>query len=74
MADTSVQNLQRAIGQIEEERKQREDQRHHLDKDSILKEKELEIKKVDLEQLQHHQENTKEQILQTQACAGWTAQ
>ncbi len=67
VADTSVQNLQRVIGQIEEERKQREEQRHHLDHDRMLKEKELGIKKVDLEQLQHHQENTKEQILQTQA-------
>ncbi len=67
VADTSVQNLQRVIGQIEEERKQREEQRHHLDDDRILKEKELGIKKVDLEQLQHHQENTKDQILQTQA-------
>jgi len=67
VADTSVQNLQRVIGQIEDERKQREEQRHHLDNDRILKEKELGIKKVDLEQLQHHQENTKDQILQTQA-------
>ncbi|MGB3006458.1 MAG: chromosome segregation protein SMC, partial [Chitinophagaceae bacterium] len=67
VADTSVQNLQRVISQIEEERKQREDQRHHIDQDRILKEKELGIKKVDLEQLQFHQENTKEQILQTQA-------
>ncbi len=67
VADTSVQNLQRVIGQMEEERKQREVQRHHLDDDRILKEKELSIKKVDLEQLQHHQENTKDQILQTQA-------
>ncbi len=67
VADTSVQNLQRVIGQMEEERKQREEQRHHLDSDRILKEKELGIKKVDLEQLQHHQENTKEQILQTQS-------
>jgi chromosome segregation protein len=67
VADTSVQNLQRVIGQMEEERKQREVQRHHLDNDRILKEKELGIKKVDLEQLQHHQENTKDQILQTQA-------
>ncbi|MEQ1678691.1 MAG: chromosome segregation protein SMC, partial [Chitinophagaceae bacterium] len=67
VADTSVQNLQRMIGQIEEERKQREEQRHHLDSDRLLKEKELGIKKVDLEQLQHHQENTKDQILQTQA-------
>ncbi len=67
VADTSVQNLQRVISQMEEERKQREDQRSHLDNDRILKEKELGIKKVDLEQLQHHQENTKEQILQTQS-------
>jgi len=67
VADTSVQNLQRLIGQIDEERKQREEQRNNLDQERILKEKELEIKKVDLEQLQHHQENTKEQILQTQS-------
>ncbi len=67
VADTSVQNLQRVIQQIEEERLQREEQRHHLDNDRLLKEKELHIKKVDLEQLQQHQENTKEQILQTQA-------
>lgn len=67
VADTSVQNLQRAISQIEEERKQREEHRHHLDQERILKEKELNIKKIDLEQLQQHQENTKEQILQTQS-------
>ena len=67
VADTSVENLKRAISQIEEEKKQREDQRHHLDQDRILKEKELNIKKVDLEQLQQHQENTREQILQTQS-------
>ncbi len=67
VADTSVQNLQRTISQIEEERKHREEQRHHLDQERILKDKELTIKKVDLEQLQQHQENTKEQILQTQS-------
>lgn len=67
VADTSVQNLQRVIGQLEEEKKHREEQRHHLDQERLLKEKELGIKKVDLEQLQHHQENTKDQILQTQA-------
>ncbi len=67
VADTSVQNLQRVIHQIEEERVHREEQRHHLDNERILKEKELGIKKVDLEQLQQHQDNTKEQILQTQA-------
>lgn len=67
VADASVQNLQRVMFQIEEERKQRETQRHQLDSDRILKEKELGIKKVDLEQLQQHHENTKDQILQTQA-------
>ncbi|MFC0775545.1 chromosome segregation protein SMC [Terrimonas alba] len=67
VADTSVQNLQRAITQIEEERAQRDDQRHRLDQERMLHEKELEIKKVDLEQLQQHNENTKEQILQTQS-------
>ncbi len=67
VADTSVQNLQRVIAQTEEERRLREQQRYHLDQDRILKEKELAIKKVDLEQLQQHQENTKEQILLTQS-------
>ncbi len=67
VADTSIQNLQRTITQIEEERKHREEQRNHLDQERILNEKELEIKKVDLEQLQQHQDNTKEQILQTQS-------
>src|SRR6185436_7265272 len=67
VADTSVHNLQRTIGQMDEERKLREQQRQHLDQERILREKELSIKKVDLEQLQRHQENTKEQILQTQA-------
>jgi chromosome segregation protein len=67
VADTSVQNLQRAIARIEEERIQRENDLNHIDQERGLKEKELSIKKVDLEQLQQHQENTKEQILQTQS-------
>ena len=67
VADTSVQNLQRAITQIEEERKHRTEQQQFLESEKEIKEKELSIKKVDLEQLQQHQENTKEQILQTQA-------
>jgi chromosome segregation protein len=67
VADTSVQNHQRTIAQIEEERILREQQRHQFDQDRILREKELNIKRVDLEQLQLHQENTKDQILQTQA-------
>ena len=67
VADTSVQNLQRAIQQIEDERLQRDFQRKQLADELFLKEKELKIKQTDLVQLQQHHEYTKEQILQTQA-------
>ncbi len=67
VADTSIQNIQRTISQLEEENKQREEQRKHLTDELHLHEKELEIKKVDLVQLQDHHESTKEQILQTQS-------
>ena len=67
VADTSIQNLNRAIQQIEEERVQRDTQRKLLADDLYLREKELKIKRTDLDQLQKHQEYTKDQILQTQA-------
>ncbi|HLF46004.1 MAG TPA: AAA family ATPase, partial [Chitinophagaceae bacterium] len=67
VADTSIQNLTRTIQQIEEERVQRDVQRKHLADDLYLREKELKIKRADLEQLQKHQEYTKDQILQTQS-------
>ncbi len=67
VADTSIQNLQRIIQQIEEERGRREEQLQHLENEKQLLEKELHVKRVDLEQLQVHQDNTREQILQTQA-------
>jgi chromosome segregation protein len=67
VADTSIQNLQRAIQQIEEEKSQRDFQRKQLADELFLKEKELKIKQTDLMQLQQHHEYTKEQILQTQA-------
>ena len=67
VADTSIQNLQRAIQQIEEERTQRDFQRKQLADELFLKEKELKIKQTDLVQLQQHHEYTKDQILQTQA-------
>ena len=66
VADTSIQNLHKAIQQVEEEKQQRDLQRIHLTDELRLKEKELQVKKTDLEQLQQHHENTKEQILQTQ--------
>ena len=67
VADTSIQNLTRAIQQIDEERVQRDNQRKQLADELYLREKELKIKRTDLEQLQKHQEYTKDQILQTQA-------
>jgi len=67
VADTSIQNLQRAVQQIEEERTQRDFQRKQLADELFLKEKELKIKQTDLLQLQQHHEYTKDQILQTQA-------
>ena len=66
VADTSIQNLQRAIHQVEEEKVNRDEQRKHLADELHLKEKELKIKQKDLEQLQQHHDYTKEQILQTQ--------
>lgn len=67
VADTSIQNLTRAIQQIDEDRVQRDNQRKQLADDLYLREKELKIKRTDLEQLQKHQDYTKDQILQTQA-------
>ena len=67
VADTSIQNLNRAIQQIEEDRQNRDLQRKQLADELYIRERELNIKRNDLEQLQKHQEYTKEQILQTQA-------
>jgi chromosome segregation protein len=66
IADTSIQNLSRAVQQIDEDKVQRDTQRQHLADDLHLRERELNIKRTDLEQLQKHQEYTKDQILQTQ--------
>ena len=66
VADTSIQNLQRTILQINEEKTQRKAQIATLEADKKAKEKELDQKKADLQQLQEHQDRTKEQILQTQ--------
>ncbi|MFZ1530112.1 MAG: chromosome segregation protein SMC [Ferruginibacter sp.] len=67
VADTSIQNLQRAIAQIQEEKSHRQAQIKQLEEDKKQKEAELESKKTDLEQLQQQHENTKEQILATQS-------
>jgi chromosome segregation protein len=67
VADTSVQNLQRSIQQLEEEKESRNSQLKQLEEERYIKEEELESRKTDLVQLQEHHERTKEQILQTQA-------
>ncbi len=66
VADTSIQNLQRTILQINEEKKQRIAQLQTLEADKKIKEEELAQKKTDLQQLQELQDRTKDQILQTQ--------
>lgn len=66
VADTSIQNLQRTINQLEEEREVRGSQLKQLEEDRSIKEQELESRQKDLQQLQEHHERTKEQILQTQ--------
>lgn len=67
VADTSIQNLQRTINHLEEDKNNRKKQIEQLEIEREEKQKELHSKQVDLEQLQHHQNTTKEQILQTQA-------
>lgn len=67
IADTSIQNLQRAIAQNEEERTARDEQITQLTTEVEVKQKGIEQHKLELEELQTHHNNTKEQILQTQA-------
>ncbi len=66
VADTSIQNLQRTIVQVQEEKTERQAQLQQLDADKKVKAAELEQKKTDFRQLQEHHEFTREQILQTQ--------
>jgi len=66
IADTSIQNLQQGIEQLEEERTTRDSQLKQLEEEKLIKEQELQIKRTDLNQLQEHHEKTKEQIAQTQ--------
>ncbi|MBI3882888.1 MAG: chromosome segregation protein SMC, partial [Sphingobacteriales bacterium] len=66
VADTSIQNLQRTVAQIQDEKTQRQLQIQQLEAERKVKADELEQKKVDLQQLQDHHEFTREQILQTQ--------
>ena len=66
VADASIQNLQRALIQLQDERLQREAQLKQLEEQRIAKEHELEDRRVDLQQLQEQHEHTRQQILETQ--------
>ena len=66
VADTSIQNLQRSIRQLEDERTLRDSQLKQLEEERVIKEQELESKQGSLRQLQDHHERTKENILQAQ--------
>jgi chromosome segregation protein len=66
VADSSIQNLQRALTQLQDERQQRESQLKQLEEQRLDKEQELEDKRGDLITLQEQHEATKQLILQTQ--------
>lgn len=66
IADTSIQNLERALRQQEEESAARAQLIKQLGFEGQITSDELESKRTDLRQLQEHQERTREQILQTQ--------
>lgn len=67
VADTSIQNLERTIQQIEEEQEGRIRQIEDLEAEKKAKEAQLTEKSADLQRLQAHQAHTKQQILQTQS-------
>ncbi len=66
VADASIQNMQRALAQLQDERHQSETQIKQLEEQHQQKEQELENRKILLRQLQEQHENTKQQILDTQ--------
>ena len=67
VADTSIQNLQRASVQLTDEKQNRQFQLEQLEVELKEKEESLESKRIDLQQLQEHHEKTKGQIFETQA-------
>jgi chromosome segregation protein len=66
VADISIQNLERALKQQEDESAARAQLIKQLGFDNELTTENLETRRTDLAQLQEHQERTREQILQTQ--------
>ena len=66
IADTSIQNIQRTIQQLQQEATARNTQLQLLAEDKETKSNELNTKKTDFEQLQAAHEYNKEQLLQAQ--------
>ncbi|MCB9045653.1 MAG: chromosome segregation protein SMC [Chitinophagales bacterium] len=66
IADTSVQNLQRSIHQVQEEKQHRIDQVAQLNTQKQETESKLGVTKAELEQLVNRQEEVKGKILQSQ--------
>lgn len=67
VADTSIQNLQRAQAQLTDEKQSRELQLEQLQRELLEKEESLEARRIDLQQLQEQHERTRENIFETQA-------
>ncbi|MFN6337102.1 MAG: chromosome segregation protein SMC [Sphingobacteriales bacterium] len=67
VADSSIQNLQRVLLQLNEEKENRQTQITQLSQEKDAKKAELAEKKTDLEQLQQKHELTKSQIFTTQS-------
>ncbi len=66
VADASIQNLQRALTQLQDERQQHEGQLKQLEEQRTDKEQELEDRRAELRQLQEQHDSARQQILQTQ--------
>lgn len=66
IADTSIQNMQRSLAQLMDEKTNRVNQIKQLEEDKIQKEKALQDSQVELQKLQEVHEFAKEQIFQTQ--------
>ena len=67
VADTSIQNLQRATIQLNDDKQNRQQQLQQLEIELKEKEESLDSKRIDLQQLQEHHEKTKGQIFETQS-------
>ena len=66
VADTSIQNIQRALAQLNDEEQQRLVQLQQLHTELEVKENALSDKRTDLQLLQEQHETTKQQIFNTQ--------